>query len=280
MSQILRIVILVFALSFAVSAQKVSKGAEAYNRGLEQQTAGEVDAALKSYDEAIRRDDRFLDACNNRANLRLQNGDRAGAIADLSKVIELANDHPLSFYNRGNIFLEDAQFEKAISDYTKAIDLLAKPGENYDLMAHAMAHNNRGNAFIELQRYKEAMPDYDRSLEILPNNFQGLTSRGSLKHTLGDYRSAVVDFNAALKIFPESTLVLMNRAASLEFVDAKASIADYSSVISLEPDNARAFLRRGLVYRELKNRVNSVADLKKAFALDPSLSREYSKFLK
>jgi tetratricopeptide (TPR) repeat protein len=266
-------------LSIPASAQNRQKAVEAYNQGLTLQSRGLLKEAVAAYDVAIQNDPRMLDAYNNRSNIKLELGDRDGALADLTKAVEATNGHALSFYNRGNLYLSLEDNDKAIADFTKAIDMLNGLTNNYDKRAHAMSHNNRGNALSAKGDYKSAMPDYNRSLEILPKSLEALTSRGAAFQQLGDHKSAVADYTLALEIAPKSTLVLYNRASALEEVDKSASITDYTALISLMPENANAYARRGLMFLELKRKAEAAADLRKAIALDPSLKSEYGEFL-
>ncbi|MEP7148727.1 MAG: tetratricopeptide repeat protein [Acidobacteriota bacterium] len=268
-------------LSFHAAAQNAGKAAEIYNRALELQQAGDTQNALAAYDRAIALNPKMLDAYNNRATIKLAAGDSAGAIADLTKVIELSPKHPLSFYNRGCIYLDMQTMDAAIDDFTKAIDIFSGVTHGgYDKRAHAMSYNNRGNALMSKGKAKEAMSDYEMSLTIIPNNFEALTGRGTVKQSLEDYAGAVADYSKALEIAPKSVVVLMNRAGALEQIDKAAAVNDYTRVIELQPENAQAYAARGVALLELGRKSAAVADLRKALQMDPSLRTDYEAHLK
>jgi len=270
---------LLLVFSVTVLAQSRQKAVEAYNQGLTLQSRGMLKEAVAAYDIAIQNDPKMLDAYNNRANIKLELGDKDGALADLTNAVKATSGHALSYYNRGNLYLSLEDNDKAIADFTKAIDMLNGLTNNYDKRAHAMSHNNRGNALSAKGDYKAAMPDYNRSLEIWPKSLEALTSRGAAFQQLGDHKAAVADYTLALEIAPKNTLVLNNRASALEEIDKNASILDYTALIALTPDNANAYARRGLMFLELKRKTEAAADLQKAIALDPTLKAEYGEFL-
>ena len=72
----------------------------------------------------------------------------------------------------------------------------------------------------------------------------------------------------------------MNRAGALEEIDKAASIADYTKVIELDPKNAAAFGRRGVMRLYLKQKAEAAVDLQKAISLDPSMRADYEPQLK
>jgi tetratricopeptide (TPR) repeat protein len=266
---------------FCVSApaQNAAKAVEAYNSGLEFQNRGALQEALAAYDRAISINPRMLDAYNNRATVKLSAGDSTGALADLTKVIELTSDHPLSFYNRGSMYLEVQKYEEAIKDFTRAIEIFMGLTQSYDKKAHAMSHNNRGNALMAKNEFKAALADYERSLQIIPGSVEALTGRGSARQQLGEFAAAVADYSKALETAPKNALILMNRAGALEEIDKAAAIADYTSVIQLQPDNASAYAARGVALLETGRKPEAAADLRKALQMDPSLRADYQRFL-
>ncbi len=277
--KVFSIFLCVLLASVAAYSQSLEKAVEAYNSGLELQSRGSLAEALAAYDIAIKNDPRMLDAYNNRANIKLEMGDGVGALADLTKIIELSQGHPLSYYNRGNLYKDLERHNEAIADYSKAIDILNGLTDKYDKRAHAMSYNNRGNILAAKGDHKAALSDYERSLQIIPNSFEALTGRGAAKQNLGEYAAAVADYTRALEAAPENALIIYNRATANEQINKVAAVADYTAVIASEPENAEAIARRGVMLIDLKRKTEAASDLRKAFSLDPSLKAEYGRFL-
>jgi tetratricopeptide (TPR) repeat protein len=270
--------LLVFS-SLAAHSQSAQKAVDAYNSGLELQSRGALSEALAAYDLALKHDPRMLDAYNNRANIKLEMGDGAGALADLTKIIELSDGHPLSYYNRGNLYKDLERSSEAIADYTRAIDILNGLTNKYEKKAHAMSYNNRGNVLTAKGDHKAALADYERSLQIMPNSAEALTGRGAAQQNLGAYAAAVADYTKALEVAPENPLILYNRATANEEIDKAAAVADYTKVLVLQPENAEAFARRGVMLLDLKRKTEAASDLRRAFSLDPGLKADYGRFL-
>lgn len=193
-----------FLFSVNAFGQDVSKAAEAYNRGLQLQDAGDADNAVRAYDLAIAANPKMADAYNNRANIKLARGDADGALADFSKVVEITPRHPLGYYNRGNIYLEKGDYDRAITDFSKAIELFSGLTQLYDKMAHGMSYNNRGNGLSAKGDWKTALSDYDRALEILPGSYEALTSRGAAKQQLEDYAELSAIIQRLSRSYPKT----------------------------------------------------------------------------
>ena len=174
MKQFLQLALVAFACASAALAQDISKAAEIYNRGLELQQSGNVDAVLLEYERAIALNPKMANAYNNRANIKLSRNDLAGAIADYTKVVELNPKHGLSYFNRGNIHLQQNNTDAAIADFARAIEIFSgmTTGDVYDRSAHVMSYNNRGNALQTKGEYKAALADYDKAFELAPKSFE------------------------------------------------------------------------------------------------------------
>ena len=76
--------------------------AAAYNnRGAARYDKGDLDGALKDFDEAIRLDPDFAAAYNNRGAARYDEGDLDGALKDFDEAIRLDPDYATAYAHRG-----------------------------------------------------------------------------------------------------------------------------------------------------------------------------------
>jgi tetratricopeptide (TPR) repeat protein len=91
--------------------------------GLIEQARGEIDAARRAFDLALRVDPGFAPALAGRALLRYDCGDVDGALGDLDDAIALAGDDPDLLYNRGVAYLEAARPGEAARDFDLALGL-------------------------------------------------------------------------------------------------------------------------------------------------------------
>lgn len=98
------------------------------NRGVELKQKGDLDAALKDYDEAIRLNPADHFAFNNRANVRRDKGDIAGAIGDYSEAVRLEPAYAAAYTSRGLVHERAGDLDKARASFNAA---LAAPADKF-----------------------------------------------------------------------------------------------------------------------------------------------------
>jgi hypothetical protein len=115
------------------------------------------------------------------------------------------------------------------------------------------------------------MADLNEGLKRQPNNAAALYERGLLKNARNDAAGALADFDSAIKIEPTNSEFLKSRAmlrAAGKGKDATQEIAALDELISLEPNNAKNYYRRGLAYTRDHDADRARADFKMALAKD------------
>lgn len=142
----------VCTLAIEAGGERANRAANYNNRGVLHSEAGNLDAALADFEEAVRRDQRLV----------------------------------LAHINRGNIFIRREQWEKAISAFDLAIELDTRPEADHVVEVTdteqsgapdevnvipemARVHFNRGVAHEHLQQLREAYLDYRRASELAPD---------------------------------------------------------------------------------------------------------------
>ena len=108
------------------------------NRGVELKLKGDLDAALKDYDEAIRLNPADHFAFNNRANVRRDKGDLAGAIVDYSEAVRLEPAYAAAYTSRGLVQERAGDLDGARASFNAS---LAAPADKFrnSRDAHAIA---------------------------------------------------------------------------------------------------------------------------------------------
>lgn len=120
-------------------------------------------------------------------------GNFTGAIADLSKAIELLPTNATFYFKRGNVEHYLGKYNEAAADYSKSIELEPKYWPAYD---------NRGNVEFLLGNPDGAIADYTKSIELnpaSPNSYQGL---GFVQNNLGQWQAALENFRKSLQLAP------------------------------------------------------------------------------
>lgn len=227
------------ACSAVIKAKKDKdeKLAEIYDhRGVANRMQGDLGAAIKDYDQAIKLNPKFAQAYNNRGVAYDLKGDFDRAIADFDQAIKLK---PTAIYhfNRGNAYLGKSQYDHAIDDYNQAIKL--KP----DL---AQAFDNRCWARAVVGILKPALADCNEALRLMPNNAPTLESRAFVFLKMTNFDAAVSGFDAALAINPKLASALYGRGlAKLKNEDATGE-ADIAAAKAIQADIAEEFARYGM----------------------------------
>ena len=147
--------------------------------------------AIASYDQAVRLKPDYVDAYNNRGNLRDDLGQRSAAIADFDEAIRLKSDYTDAYFNRGITKYHMERYADAVVDFDQAIRL--KPD-------YIEAYLNRGIVKDLLGRHEIALADFDEAIRLKSDYADAYNSRGIAKDQLGHHEAAIVDFDEAIRL--------------------------------------------------------------------------------
>jgi len=120
-----------------------------YNLGYAKSLQGKTDEAVQNYDKAIELDPNYRDAYNQRGNLKGRHGDFAGAIPDFQQVVRIAPDYPQAHYNLGHVYYFTGDLADATKELNQALALDPKLSFAYfirGLIRHAQRHNSDATA--------------------------------------------------------------------------------------------------------------------------------------
>src|SRR6476661_1572382 len=94
------------------------------DRGRVLRKLGQYNAAMASYDRALKLDPNYQDIWLNRGALLCDFLNRPQeAFACFKRAVEIAPDNPLAWYNQGNALRHLERYQEAIASYEKAIEL-------------------------------------------------------------------------------------------------------------------------------------------------------------
>ena len=95
---------------------------------------------------------------------------------------------------------------------------------------------------------------------------------GMAKFGKADWDGAIADYTSVLGIDPKQTIAYSNRGMAKRFKgDIEGAIADFTQAISLDPKLAEAYYNRGDAKSALKDIDGALADFTQAINLDPKL---------
>ncbi len=182
-----------------------SRAQEFYERGVELEDNGELEAALEHYEKAVAEDPAFADAYVEMAYIQLRLGDERRAVENLRKAIRVAG-HPLAYYNLGWIYEGRSRPERAEILYRKALEGNPDMGDAHlGLAAILLGRGAIAEARTHVDRAAqlETDADYIRFLResALPRYAEfaaQLTAAASGGPALGMKERVYLDFGALL----------------------------------------------------------------------------------
>jgi tetratricopeptide (TPR) repeat protein len=231
-------------------------------RGQALSALGELDKALKDFDEAIRLDPKLFAAFTERGSVWYAKEDYDKAIADYNEAIRLEPKYSSVFYNRGLAWNAKQDFDKALKDFDEAIRL--NP-------ADALSFHGRGLAWDSKQDYDKALKDFDEAIRLNPNEADFFFNRGRVWFAKVDYDKAIKDFSESIRLNPKDADTFVARGeAWYEKKEFDKAIKDYSEAIQLEPKSIVAFNDRGRAWEGKKEYDKAIKDYTEAVKLDPA----------
>jgi tetratricopeptide (TPR) repeat protein len=202
----------------------------------------------------------------NRASARGFNGDRNGAIADLSRALELDPNSARAVYRRGAVKLQKGDYDGAIGDLSRAIELSPSTADFY---------SDRGLAKLRKRDNDGAIADFTRASELDPKNAIAYRNRALAKNIKRDADGALADYNHAIALEPKNAGAFNSRGAIKKSKgDLDGAIADFSRAIELNDKLAIAYKNRGEAKQAKGDADGAKEDLKRAGELDPELVRK------
>jgi tetratricopeptide (TPR) repeat protein len=210
--------------------------------------------AIRDYNRATELNPKNADYYKGRGLCKVKLRDKAGAIEDFSKVVELTGDAD-AYYCRGNAKHELQDYLSAILDYNIAIER-SNPLEL-----------ERGRIFIWFQRNLPYSKFIEHSFKIS----EYYARRAQAKTELQDYTGAVLDYSKTIKLtykyFPHYDYAYSDRAKTkVELHDYEGAIEDYNVLISrnFRTFDSDYYYARGQAKEGLKDIRGALADYSKA----------------
>jgi tetratricopeptide (TPR) repeat protein len=163
-----------------------------WNRGVTRHDLGDKTGAIADYTQILNHSAEDAITYNYRGIAHYDAGNLPDAIADLTQSIALNPQQVAAYCNRGFIRAEQGDPAGAIEDYTQAIQARSD---------WAIAYLYRGMAWQKLDNHQEAIADYSEATDLTPSSAVARYYRGLAWQKLGNYVGAIVDLEAAATLF-------------------------------------------------------------------------------
>jgi tetratricopeptide (TPR) repeat protein len=239
------------------------------NRGATYRAKGDLDRAIKEYDEAIRHDPRNADAYLVRGAAYQAKSDLARAIKDYDEAIRRDPRNADAFLIRGDAYQANSDLERAMKDYDEAIRL---DDEAIRLdPSDAGAFHNRGTAYQAKGELERAIKDYDEAVRLDPSDAVALLNRGAAYRAKGELERAIKDYDEVVRLDPKNAMIYDIRGTTWETKgDPDRAIADYDQAIRLDAKFAEAYNGRCSARTKIGKLQAALADCNQSLALRPN----------
>jgi tetratricopeptide (TPR) repeat protein len=151
----------------------------------------DADAAIKSFNHAIRLNPRYADAYFARGLAYDRKLDYDRAIKDYTEGLALDPENADGYCNRGIAHSDKANYEEAIKDFSEAIR--RKPGESDYYV-------QRGHAYADMKDLRRALADFEEAIQINPEGSDGYTARGYVHQKKKEFEQAIEDYSQAIRL--------------------------------------------------------------------------------
>ena len=214
-------------LNAIAQVNAASTALDFFNQGVKRLQQGDLEAAINSFNEAIRLNPNYAQAYGNRgiAYSRLQQYDKA--LADYNQFIRFNPNSAVAYYNRATLYDKLGDSQKAIADYAQAIRL--NPNFTQAISGREIAQNK------------------------LRTPQQSISTTNALAQYFSNGRNAKDFFVQAMDKYDKA--------------DFDGAIVDFSQAIQLKPDYAQAYMGRAMAYKGLGDLENQITELRKAAEL-------------
>lgn len=268
-------------------------------------TAGQAPAAENTLNQIVQNNSKNPLALQIRALSRLNQGNTAGALADVKATLAIAPNNKIA--QQMQAFLEnsgrakDKELKLHAPDFG-AMMLASAPGAGSAArlsggkLNPSKAFNDAtygklwgrlpsaqnltpSEALVQealrwghIGDLKGARQAATRAIEADKTNPKAWGLRAALSNRMRDYTAAESDATEALKLNPRLVPALLERAfARYNLGNYSAALEDIGRAIKIEPMNALAYLYRGMVLEKLSRFAEALSDYEKAGQLDPTL---------
>ena len=245
---------------------------------------------IKLLTQAVEKSPNLADAYHYRADAYRSLGKHKQAVEDYSKTIKLRPKDPFRYYARALEYMDTQHWALALADLNEAISL--KPSYKNFYRARAQVYLHLGKYEQAVSDYEQSRPAgndamimemmpayigayrYDKALRLLDKSSQADSApghywRGRVFLGRNELDEAVSCFSKSINRDTTFAAAYRYRAnAFKEMGDLEAALADYTTLLALQPD-ALFYNRRGIVYEELGQFANAQDDYTKAIELNP-----------
>ena len=195
------------------------------------QGMGQLDAAAKSYEKAIKIKPEAMTYYNKGVILQ-QQGRLTEALQAYNHCLKLKPIYAPAYYNIGKLLQNQNESEQAIQAYKKTISIQPHYSE---------AHNNMGMCLHKQGKLEEARLAYNEAIEKNPTYYEAYNNLGNSLKELGRLEAAINAYKKSLEIQPQYADAYSNMGTALqEQGKLEDAIQAYNKALAIKPDYGNA----------------------------------------
>ncbi len=227
--------------------------------GREYMVDGDIQLALQHLNQAIQLNENRPDAYLNRGLAYFLIEQYPLAIENFNQALLLNHKMKKAYYNRGKTYAKLHQYQKALADFNQVLELNPKFSE---------AYNDRGTIYLQWRQYPQALQEFNQALLLNPQLTEAYHQRGLTYIFLGKYVQAVEDFDQVLRLNPTVVESWYNRGnAYLKLQQYAKAMDSYNQALQLDPKYIPAYNNRGYLYILSGNKKQACANWREACRL-------------
>lgn len=180
--------------------------------------AGVIQRLIERFDDSTIAEEDLISYWN-RAVTRHDLGDKVGAIADYSHILNINPTDSITYNYRGLAHYDLGETEQAIADFSESIRLNPQ---------QASAYCNRGLVYSEQGDQWNAISNYTLAIQTCPQEPIAYFYRGITQQKLENHTDAVEDYGEAIRLAPDSPVAYYHRGLAWQKLgNTTEAIADF-----------------------------------------------------
>ena len=255
--------------------------AEAYRE------SGKHELALDDCNWILEQYPDFHPARLQRAELRIDTDDPAGAIADAKSIVDAGGDDATLYATLGFAYHLDNQSDQALEWLQRAVQLdprhigaryrlsqvytnAGRIDESIEQLTALLAIDGKQSIPLVVRGYQHLMQtsrdkaeqDFQDALELSPREVQAIRGMALVAELRGDHKEAIQYLDKALAIDPENEECLLDRSRlAMSDYNLKAAEKDLDQVIASSPHLLPALFTRAQLHIQLGRMDQALNDL-------------------
>ena len=221
------------------------------NLGNCRKCTGQFEAALVSYDQALRLE-KTADTLVNRGATLTDLGRYDDAVDSFNQALSLLPSHIVALDCRGVAYARLGRHEEALASHQEAAAL---DPDNHQMWSNAAI------VAVTLKKFDVALMSYEQALLLRPDDVTIHNNRGAVLTDLGRHEEAILSFAKAISIAPDYIDAFMNRGATLWILERyDEALHCYDQVLMIDADHVRARVSRGTCLASMERREEALTE--------------------